>query len=309
MDAITHAFSAGLLMIATGNEPYIAFCIAGSVIPDIDFLFRRFSDPHPARYIFVHGGITHSLTGAATVSVMAGLVILTLSGTGFLHLAVPAAAAFGFILLGAWLHVFLDFLASPGIPVLYLATERKYSAGIFAGPSMVLMAASLVFLAMIAITGPPTTAMWTVYGIFFVIFIALSAGVRAAAGMRARTEAGNPGYTTIRGTTVLPTLHPFRWIAIADCGENWRVRLTDLAGHVHSEREFDKHRGFSGDVAAAEAVAERLRALPEVRRVYFNSYLVAVERTEEGVAFFDPLREAGVAWYPPYYARVGVRLD
>jgi hypothetical protein len=151
--------------------------------------------------------------------------------------------------------------------------------------------------------------MWMAYGAFFLAFVGLSAAVRLAAGMKARkmAETGNPGHS--RSTMVLPTLHPFRWIVVADSVASWTVGFVSLAGRVHTVREFEKYPGFSGDAVAAEGLAERLMALPEVKRVYFNSYLVAVEQTDDGFVFFDPLREAGVVWYPPYYMRVVMRLD
>lgn len=298
MDAVTHAFSAALLMIATGNEAGIAFCALGAVIPDIDFLFRRWSDRHPSLFIFVHGGITHSLVGAAMISVMAGLALLSVSWAGFLRSGVPATAVTGFIILGAWLHVALDFLASPGIPVLYPLTERKFSASIFAGPSLVLMAASLVFLAAIVVAGAPTTAMWAAYGAFFAAFVGLSAAVRLLAGVRSNTSMKADANTIV---TCIPTIHPFRWIVVGDGGNTWTVGmadLADLADGVISTRTYRKYTGISPEEAG------RLKAVPEVRRLYYHSYLVTAEATEDGVVFRDPLREEGVVWYPPFYKRV-----
>ena len=90
-------------------------------------------------YIFIHGGAAHSITGAAGMAVIAfgAMYFFVFAGEHFLHLALPftfTLIALIAVITGALLHVSLDFLASPGIPLFWPWKDTKYTFGIFAGP-------------------------------------------------------------------------------------------------------------------------------------------------------------------------------
>ena len=54
--------------------------------------------------------------------------------------AVGAPAAFAAVLAGAYLHLGLDSLACPGLPLLAPCSDRKYTVGLLPGPSLLLFA-------------------------------------------------------------------------------------------------------------------------------------------------------------------------
>ena len=125
------------------------FAVLGAVVIDTDILFSLFSRHHPSLYLFIHGGIAHSLTGAIVMSVLAYAGISLAALAGFISLAVitgAGPAGLAAVLAGAFLHLAMDLPATPGIPLLAPFSDRKYSLGILPGPSLLLMGISLFFL-------------------------------------------------------------------------------------------------------------------------------------------------------------------
>ena len=146
MDSVTHALAASSLFLALGHPELVPFAALGSVSMDFDVLLMWFPERNPKHYVFTHGGFTHSIAGSLIIGsiVFAAVAALTLAG--------PAAWLFGAglglpgllaLLMGSLTHVFCDFLAYPGIPVLFPFTDRKYTLGIFAGPSFFLLVREL----------------------------------------------------------------------------------------------------------------------------------------------------------------------
>lgn len=105
MDSFTHGLIAAGLAYALGLPGLIPFAVAGAVVPDADAFFARAFDGRPSRYLFTHGGIAHSLLGAAVMALPAWLVAAFVApGVPFFP-AVAAPAAFAAVLAGAYLHL------------------------------------------------------------------------------------------------------------------------------------------------------------------------------------------------------------
>ena len=131
MDSVTHAFAVYLPLLALGSVSLIPFAVLGAVIPDIDILFELMPENNPSDYIFTHGGITHSLVGAVGISIVAFIMVLVLGRLGMVQEKFSftiSSSIFFAILAGAVLHVFLDYLAYPGIPLLYPFSIEKYTS-------------------------------------------------------------------------------------------------------------------------------------------------------------------------------------
>jgi len=287
VDSLTHAFAVMLAAPDSVSRLYLFALVLGAVIPDIDILFKPYSDRYPSLYMFTHGGVTHSIPGAVAMAPLA----LTASAVAIAWGAFPIpeqdfrwVLMGGFFILGTFTHLFLDALAYPGIPLLYPVTPQKYTAGIFQGPSLVLFAASLIF-ATLSLSGMGgQTLTWT-YAAFCILFILASGGIAFAvrAGTRGRA---------------IPTLHPLRWIILAEDDGRYILSSFHLLSGTGPEKIFPKYRN------TAPHELEDLVRRPEYQRLRFYSYVITANRDGDRVVFTDPIRAAGIIFYPPYYAEL-----
>lgn len=287
MDSLTHAFVVSLSLPSSAPSLYIFAAVFGAIIPDIDIVFKPLSDDHPALFILTHGGFTHSIAGAAIVAGLAwfGIFLGVLAGACPFCEDIPLTLVL-VIFAGAFTHIILDSLASPGIPLLYPFSLKKFTMGIFPGPSIVLFAASIVFAAVLA-GGAGSESLALIYTAFFIIFILISAGIRYFA--RIHTNG-----------ILIPTFHPFRWLVIREDSSSYILEGYDPFRGITNKGTFVKSTGLNpADLVCIENT-------PEVKRHRFYSYIVTAERTERGILLKDPLRKEKILYYPPFYQEVTV---
>lgn len=285
VDSLSHAFAVSLLLPSSADSVYLFAAVLGAILPDIDILFQPMTDNHPSLFILTHGGFTHSIAGAAVVAGLAwsGIVLGVIIG------AFPFWDEFPLVLLlilfaGACSHLVLDSLASPGIPLFYPLSLKKFTLGIFPGPSIVLFLASIVYAGVLA-KGAGSESLARGYAVFFIGVLLLSAGIWF--------------YTKIHVRGVLiPTFHPLKWLVIRDENTRYILESYHLLQGKTKKGTYDKCKGMdAGDLQGIEDI-------PEVKRLLYYSYIVTAERTEAGILFQDPLRKEKILFYPPYYTEV-----
>jgi len=267
----------------------VCFGIIGTVLPDTDILMQPFSDTDPRLYVFSHGGITHSIAGSLLLSVTGFFTVCLLQLFGILSL--PADPGFwtfglGMMTCGALLHVTLDYLACPGIPLFYPFSDEKYTLGIFPGPSIFLSIVSIVFLVLI-ITGlitefADTGGIYT-WGIIFFAVIAFAFVKKGLVAVR------------FRENEAIPTFNPLHWILISDNGKEYTISRYSLTRGVYGESVYKKTDGLG------EEDIKDLADDPEMKRLRYYSYLVVYEQRPEGIRAYDPLRVSGLIFYPPKF--------
>jgi inner membrane protein len=291
MDIFSHIFAVIILLFAAGYTVFIPFGVLGAVILDIDVVFQYFSDSHPSLYIFTHGGFTHSIFGAAIMSVIAFLVIVSLSMFGYIQEYLPAEVpllVFLFILAGAFLHLFLDYLASPGIPFLYPLTEKKYGLGLFPIPIfMVFTLLSVTFL-VLYLFHKITMPMMDIFAAVFIGLVVVCACLRSYVRLKTNGR-------------LLTTPNPAKWLVISENETSYFLYTYHVFHGVTGVLTFDKYRNIT------PSEIESFETLPEVRRHKYFSYITIAEREGSQVLFHDPLREQGIIPFPPWYASVRVR--
>jgi inner membrane protein len=287
VDSLTHAFVASLSLPSSAPSLYLFAAVLGAIIPDIDILFKPLSDNHPSLFILTHGGFTHSIAGAAVIAGLAwlGIILGVMAGACPSCQEVPPVL-FLVIFAGAGSHLVLDGLASPGIPLLYPVSLKKFTIGIFPGPSIILFVASIVFAGVMA-GGAGSESITMGYIAFFAIFILASAGIRFFARIHTRG-------------TLIPTFHPLRWLVIRDEGVSYILEGYDPFRGTTHKCTYVKITGVD------PADLERIKSRPEVKRHRFYSYIVTAERTHEGILLQDPLRKEKIVFYPPFYQEVTV---
>jgi inner membrane protein len=290
VDALSHALIAIIILTAIGMPAFIPFAVMGAVIMDADIFYPLISGRDPRLYLFSHGGIAHSIAGAFVLSVLAYLAIAALAAAGVIVSPAVLQArtvTFAIILSAAFLHLFIDLLACPGIPLLAPFTDRKYTPGLLPGPSVLLMGSAIGVLVP-AVSGlVPVSAALGIFAVITVMYLA----VRLLMFLYAAA--------TVRGRRV-PTISPFRWLVINEDDDAFTVR------HYAVLRGFSEGRVFSKFRNTSRKESGQYLDLPEVRRLRFNSYLITAERTGPAIIFSDPLRENGYIYYPPDYKRVAL---
>ncbi|MDE4908629.1 metal-dependent hydrolase [Methanogenium marinum] len=281
MDSFTHAFAIAIPLLLAGNAILVPFAVIGAVIPDIDGIFFFFPDNEPSHYIFTHGGITHSIAGAAFLSFAAFIALKFLSGISrfgqFFPEGVTLIAGFA-ILAGAMLHIFLDYLAYPGIPLIWPFSTEKFTLGIFPGPSLPILIASLALLSLV-LTGRVGIGHYQAYMIVFLAIILIYAGIAAYANTETEGRA-------------IPTMNPVHWITIVETDNSFAVQPYDIRHGTGGETLYRKYTNITPDELASIAM------LPEVKRLYYHSYIVTAERRGGSILLRDPLREEKVFRYP-----------
>lgn len=279
MDSITHALIITIILVIVGSPELIPYGILGAVLIDVDVVFSVFSNRDPRLYIFIHGGFTHSVLGAAIISACVASLSALVSLTGLLpEFGIAAMAA---ILLGALSHIAADYLAYPGIPLLYPLSDKKYTLGILGGPSGFIMLGSIVFIGLVLAGKADLGGSW-VYVAYFGAILGFSAITKSYAALKTK------GHT-------IATMNPFKWVVIDDMPGSYRFYKYDFFNKPSESRAFEKYVGID------RAEAERYARIPELKRLFYHSYIVTVEKNGDGITYRDPIREANYIWYPPYF--------
>lgn len=292
MDSLTHGLVAAILAYVLGFPQFVPFVVIGAVIIDADVFFALISDRHPSLYLFVHGGIAHSFFGVVVMSAIAyaGIAIATLVGLVNPVVLFGAGAAGGCaILAGAFLHIAMDLPATPGIPLFAPESDKKYALFILPGPSILLMAVSLFFLAWMALGVVTFAGGMIAYAAILISFLL----VRFIAFLVSRPA--------VRGTLwAIPQVNPLRWFLIRDSGDAWIVRDYRIGLGMTEPVTCPK---FSG--TDAQGVAPYL-TVPEVRRLQYTSYIVTAKKEGDVLILADPVRESGRLFYPPHFKQVRI---
>lgn len=289
MDSLTHGLLAATIFSAAGIPALAPFAVLGCILPDLDLFLKFVSDRSAGSYIFTHGGLVHSLAGAFVLSLGTGAVLGGISLAGLLPPVFPVASPYGAwlaILSGSLLHVLLDFLATPGIPLFFPLSDRKFTLGIFAGPSLFMLGLS-VFTLVLLVSGAIPPAVLPVYGLAFLGVLAVRAVLLVSVSARVEGRA-------------LPTVNPFRWLIVGTGPDSIRVGRFHIIGGMAGSESFPLLDGVTG------AEMDRLRDLPEVRRLRYNSYAVTARREGGTIILSDPLRTKGYLFYPPDHREVRI---
>ncbi len=289
MDAVTHALVAASLFLATGYPDLVPFAVVGSVAIDIDILLMQFPEQNPKYYIFTHGGFTHSICGSLFIGCIAFVTILVVTlkgaGTGLFGagFCFPGLLA---ILVGSLTHISCDFLACPGIPLLYPFTERKYTAGIFAGPSLFLLAVSWTYIGTLLLS-LTTLDEYRVWVAIFFSYIGIKALLKLYVAK------------TTDGLTI-PTSNPLKWFVIREENGSYAIQTRHLLKGLTGLRIYPKFRNVNPEEI------EQYWNLPKVRRHSYNSYITTVEKNNDTITFSDPFRSEGYMRYPFNHVTVDV---
>jgi inner membrane protein len=292
VDSLTHGLTAAILVYALGLPGLIPFAVAGAVILDADTFFARVFDTRPSLYLFTHGGIAHSLAGAAVMALPAWAVAALVAPAVPFFPAVAALVAFAAVVGGALLHIGLDTLACPGLPLLAPWSDRKYTLGLLPGPSLLLFGVSIAVLAGMALGAISFQGMILPY----VAIIGAFLGVRLAAFGFVRVRLHGAG-------RAVPKVSPLRWLVIRETPDAWITGEYRMGHGMTGPAVYPKYRNTTADAAAPYL------EIPEIKRVRYHSYITTAEREGTDLVIADPLRESGAFFYPPHFKRARIPMS
>ena len=289
MDALSHALVTATLFLALGSpSSLLPFAVIGAVILDADIFFMILSEKSPALYMFTHGGVAHSIPGAGVMSALAAAGIWLASLLGVIPasvITIPMFTGFFVLLAGSLVHLGIDVLAYPGIPVFYPLSERKITLGLLPGPSILLFITSSSVLLALALGRVSITQALAIATTVAILFLAFRSVMVLA--VRHKQPRGR----------LVPLPNPFHWIIIGEDENAVSVSRYSFPGGIYSTETFEKYTNT--DLHETE----QFLFLSEIRRLKFHSYSTAVEKTRSEFIFSDPLREKGYFLYPPNYRR------
>jgi inner membrane protein len=189
------------------------------------------------------------------------------------------------ILAGSLVHLGIDALAYPGIPVFYPLSERKITLGLLPGPSILLFITTGSVLLAMALGRVSFSLVLAIVTAVVILFLVIRTVLVLA--VRRKQPRGR----------LVPLPNPLQWIIIDEDENTVSVARYSVSGGIDGTESFDKYTNT--DLHETE----QFHSLPEIRRLKFHSYSTVVEKTRSGFIFSDPLREKGYFLYPPRYRR------
>ncbi len=295
MDIFTHALLPYLIgkTIKLKKEETTAFVIGG-ISPDIDVLIIWINFVYPTFFLITHRGITHSLVFGFVTAICVLYMASRAGIRSYIRRYIDFDSVINrriavFACTGAALHLFLDYITSRGVPLLFPLTTARYSAELFFYTDLLLTLLSLIIIIYLY-KKPEQTNNSVKFLIIFLMIFALLGSVRAVEKRNA--EDLFPG----AGMISLPTTSPFDWYLFNGTTEEIRIfeynglnRSSKFISTTERINILSKGDGFNGALAASEE-------LPQVKMFRWRAYAIAMNASYyEGVwslEYYDPVQRA-----------------
>jgi len=293
MDLFTHALLPYLLAksFKRKNEEITAF-VLGGIAPDIDVLIMWINFVYPTFFLITHRGITHSVFFGFITAIC---VLYLASRTGIRSFfnrfmkfePVINGRSAVFACAGATLHIFLDYMTTHGVPLLYPITTTRYSAELFFYTDLFLTILSLLII--IYLYKKPQQRNNAVK--FLIIFLIIFASLGSVRIM----EKNNATYF-FQGENMktYPTASPFDWYVIGVTAEEIRIYEYNGLNMSSPYNETVKSMNIlksGNDMDVALSTAEEL---PQIKMFRWRAHSVALNAyfDEGGWSFeyYDPLQ-------------------
>jgi inner membrane protein len=295
MDLFSHALLPYLFgtSFKQKKEDVTAF-VLGGISPDFDVLIMWINFFYPTFFLITHRGITHSLffgfITAICVLYMASRSRIRSYIRRFINFEpVINGRSIVFACAGVVLHLFLDYMTTRGVPLLFPLTTVRYSAELFFYTDLSLTILSLVMIVYLY-KKPQQKNTAIKFLLVFLLIFALLGTVRTV------EKSGAEGFFHGAEMKAYPTTSPFDWYVMGGNGEE--IGIYDYNGldgrSQYNETVKRIHVLKSGDgMDRALSTAEEL---PRVKMFRWRAYAVAVNASfdEETWSFvyYDPMQRA-----------------
>lgn len=259
----------------------------GGISIDFDFLLFAIGFLFPELFIFTHRGITHSFIFGLVTAIMFIFIISRPGVYGIINYIIKKDVQVEFswksVLLayfGVLTHLFLDFLTTGGIPLLYPFSLTRFTANIYYYTDPVTTIAALGVLIILYLRLDPKYKKIALTG--FLILLISFGGIRAYEKMGAlESQTLSDGYTQINA---YPTQDMFTWTLVeSDGGGKYRVFTYNTLNKVSSNLgEVNNLTILNGSYESGQGAIKYANTLPEVEKFRWTSPHTAINATKTG---------------------------
>jgi inner membrane protein len=301
MDLFSHALLPYLLAksFKRKNEETTAF-VLGGIAPDIDVLIMWINFVYPTFFLITHRGITHSVFFGFITAIC---VLYLASRTGIRSYIrrftnfepVISGRSVAFACAGTAPHLFLDYMTTRGVPLLFPLTTARYSAELFFYTDLSLTILSLLIIIYLYKKPQQKNTAVKFLFVFLMIFALLGA---------VRTVEKNNAAEFFQGAEMktYPTDSPFNWYVIESTEEDITIHEYNGLEKRSMYSDTMKRKNVLTPVDGIDWALMTAEELPQFKMFRWGAYAVAVnasfDRGAWSLEYYDPMQRARVKNIP-----------
>ena len=296
MDFFTHFLVPFIILFALKSKNKLAGGFGGISI-DFDTFISWIGLLIPSLFVFSHRGITHSFIFAAVTSTLFLYIISRKRINEFIgniiKLDISVEFTFktvGIAYFGAIIHLFLDFLTSRGIPLLYPFTLERFSAEIYYYIDITTAVIALIVLSVLYLKLDMKYKKGAM-AIFMIILISFG-GIRAYEKINAIDD--NPVSENFTYITAYPTMDIFTWTIVESDNKNstyHSFKYNTLNKEQSDTKTVQSLTVMGGSVQSAQEAIDKANNLPEVQNFKWDGYYPCINASYNGnvweLTYFD----------------------
>jgi inner membrane protein len=301
MDLFSHALLPYLIgkSLKRNKEELTAF-VLGGIAPDIDVLIIWINFVYPTFFLITHRGITHSLffgfitaVGVLYMASRPGIISYIRRFIDFEPVITRRTIAFA--CAGASLHLFLDYMTTRGVPLLYPLSTMRYSAELFFYTDLSLTILSLLMIIYLYKKSQEKNTAVKLLIIFLVILAMLGA---------VRTVEKDNAAEFFHGAEIkiYPTDSSFNWYVFESTEESITIHEYNGLEKRSTYNETVKLMNVLKPGDGIDRALMTAEELPQVKMFRWSAYAVAVNASfNRGVwslEYYDPMQRARVKNMP-----------
>ena len=285
MDLITHFLVPYIILAAFKSKNKLAGAFGG-ISPDFDtisvVLIGLLS---PQLFIFTHRGITHSFIFGLVTSTIFLYIISRKQVNGFISNLIKrdisvkfTKTTIAFAYFGVLTHLFLDFLTTKGIPLLYPFSTTRFAAEIYPSIDIIIMVVAFIvlFILYLRVNENYKKAAMAIFMVILVSFGCIMAYEKSnAVASEKLTLNGN--YSQI---SAYPTQNMFAWDIVESNAQNSSYRTSEyntLQNQESNIKTYITPLVENGSYNSAQDAINIANNLPVVEKFKFNSYYALVD--------------------------------
>lgn len=313
MDIFSHA----LLPYLLGNffkrkKEEITALVLGGIAPDFDIFILWINYIYPNFFLLVHRGITHSLF----FGFFTGIALLYLGSRRYVKNKIRryidceplfSSRTIAFAYAGVLIHLFLDYVTTQGIPLLYPVDTARYAAEVFFYTDIYLTVISLIIV--IFLFKKPLQKNTTKFLVVFLIVFATMGALRIAEKTSAEQFFHDENTTYLKA---YPTMNPFNWYALAEAKNEISIFEYDGIKRTSPYNETVPRLSILSQGDKLDSALLASGELPQVKMFKWRAYAVAINASFSDGAwyleYYDPLRSAMFRDTPAVFRRINAPI-
>ncbi|MDI6723336.1 MAG: metal-dependent hydrolase [Methanobacterium sp.] len=296
MDFFTHFLVPFIILFALKSKNKLAGGFGGISI-DFDTFISWIGLLIPSLFVFSHRGITHSFIFAAVTSTLFLYIISRKRINEFIGNIIKRDISVeftfktvGIAYFGAIIHLFLDFLTSRGIPLLYPFTLERFSAEIYYYIDITTAVIALIVLSVLYLKMDMKYKKGAM-AIFMIILFSFG-GIRAYEKINAIDD--NPVSGNFTYITAYPTMDIFTWTIVESDNKNstyHSFNYNTLNKEQSDTKTVQSLKVMGGSVQSAQEAIDKANNLPEVQNFKWDGYYPCINASYNGnvweLTYFD----------------------